>query len=188
MIPQTVIDAMHLLIENYADNSQLTTSELYDRELLVEGYRDGIKDTLNCTDLLEKAGWIKREEMFAFIKWVTSEKSKYAVMYGDQEDRFADDEREYTVEQLYELYQQNNNNMYFENKHLEDILYQESITTSLLAQQAEVIRMMQPRIEKDGNQWVVIWGKMPEKYIAGYGDSIAKAVEDFCKQFHTCKP
>ncbi len=78
--------------------------------------------------------------------------------------------------------------MYFENKHLEDILYQESITTSLLAQQAEVIRMMQPRIEKDGNQWVVIWGKMPEKYIAGYGDSIAKAVEDFCKQFHTCKP
>ncbi len=75
MIPQQILNAMHLLIENYADNSQLTTSELYDRELLVEGYRDGIKDTLNCTDLLEKAGWVRGEDCFkikeAYDKYIS---------------------------------------------------------------------------------------------------------------------
>ncbi len=56
-----------------------------------------------------------------------------------------------------------------------------------LTMEREVFQMLQPRLEKDGNQWCCIWGHMPELYIAGFGDTPAKAVSDFFNSYHNQK-
>jgi hypothetical protein len=39
-----------------------------------------------------------------FIEWITSEKSKYSIMYGNQNKRFADFDKEYTSKELLEIF------------------------------------------------------------------------------------
>lgn len=41
----------------------------------------------------------------AFVEWLTRKDGTYAVMYGDQEERFADEAREYTAAELYAIFQ-----------------------------------------------------------------------------------
>lgn len=57
-----------------------------------------------------------------------------------------------------------------------------------LAREKEVFQMLQPRLEIDGKQWCCIWGEMPEKFIAGFGDTPAKAISDFYNSYLTAKP
>lgn len=45
-----------------------------------------------------------RERAIAVLNWVTRKESMYAVMYGDQDERFADEEREYTPDEIYDLF------------------------------------------------------------------------------------
>jgi len=40
---------------------------------------------------------ISSAETLGFIDWFTNKKSKYSVMYGNQEHRFADFEKDYTI-------------------------------------------------------------------------------------------
>lgn len=42
--------------------------------------------------------------IIGFVNWLTNENSKYAIMYGNQEKRFADFENEYTIEELLKIY------------------------------------------------------------------------------------
>jgi hypothetical protein len=66
---------------------------------------------------------------------------------------------------------------------------EESIQETLsLEQNKHIIQMLRPRLEKDGNQWCYIWGQMPESYIAGFGDTIALAANDFKNSYYTQKP
>ena len=48
----------------------------------------------------------KETEQFIieFVEWLTCEDSPYAVMYGNQKDRFADNKRDYTVKELLKIY------------------------------------------------------------------------------------
>ena len=39
-----------------------------------------------------------------FLDWLTNEKSKYAIMYGDQDKRFSTFENDYTSKELLQLY------------------------------------------------------------------------------------
>jgi hypothetical protein len=39
-----------------------------------------------------------------FLEWLTNEKSKYAIMYGDQDKRFSTFEKDYTPKELLQLY------------------------------------------------------------------------------------
>jgi hypothetical protein len=39
-----------------------------------------------------------------FLDWLTNEKSKYAIMYGDQDKRFSTFENDYTPKELLQLY------------------------------------------------------------------------------------
>lgn len=41
-----------------------------------------------------------------FVEWLTHEDSPYSVMYGNQLDRFADNEREYTIKELLKIYKE----------------------------------------------------------------------------------
>ena len=38
------------------------------------------------------------------LEWLTSEKSEYSIMYGDQQRRFSTFEKDYTSRQLLEIY------------------------------------------------------------------------------------
>jgi hypothetical protein len=57
-------------------------------------------------NITETQGNIKIAEDFAigFAEWFTNEKSKYSVMYGKQEKRFATFTKEYTAKELLEIY------------------------------------------------------------------------------------
>lgn len=48
----------------------------------------------------------KRKEAIAILQFISSEKSPYGVMFGDQPERFANEEREFTSEEIYDLYLQ----------------------------------------------------------------------------------
>ncbi len=39
-----------------------------------------------------------------FLEWLTNEKSKYSIMYGNQDKRFATFEKDYTSKELLEIY------------------------------------------------------------------------------------
>lgn len=65
----------------------------------------------------------------------------------------------------------------------EEDIHSEISKTQSLAQYREVFQMLQPSIEIDGNQWCVIWGTMPEKYIAGFGDTLSQAVSNFYNDY-----
>jgi hypothetical protein len=48
----------------------------------------------------------QQQDEFAigFAKWITSEKSEYSILYGNQEKRFATFEKDYTSKELLEIY------------------------------------------------------------------------------------
>jgi hypothetical protein len=52
-----------------------------------------------------------KQDEFAigFAKWITSEKSKYSILYGNQEKRFATFEEDYTAKELLEIYKKESN-------------------------------------------------------------------------------
>ena len=47
---------------------------------------------------------MKNKEIIQFLEWLTKEDSKYAIMYGNQKERFADNNKEYTIEEILEIY------------------------------------------------------------------------------------
>jgi hypothetical protein len=53
----------------------------------------------------------QQQDEFAigFAKWITSEKSKYSILYGNQEKRFATFEKDYTAKELLEIYKKESN-------------------------------------------------------------------------------
>lgn len=48
----------------------------------------------------------KRKQAIAILRFISSYKSPYGVMFGDQPERFANEEREFTCEEIYDLYLQ----------------------------------------------------------------------------------
>lgn len=50
------------------------------------------------------AAKIAEDFAISFAEWITNEKSKYSIMYGNQEKRFADFDREYTSKELLEIF------------------------------------------------------------------------------------
>jgi hypothetical protein len=47
-------------------------------------------------------------ELIDFATWITSEDCPYSILYGSQEHRFADEDREYTVEEMIEIFRNRN--------------------------------------------------------------------------------
>ena len=69
----------------------------------------------------------------------------------------------------------------------EDQVHQDLMIVIQHQKEREVFQMLSPRIEKDGNQWCVIWGQMPENYIAGFGDTLYQAVASFYSEYCNSK-
>ena len=47
---------------------------------------------------------LNEADLIKFVEWFTSEKSTFSIMYGNQEQRFADNDREYTVKEVYDIF------------------------------------------------------------------------------------
>jgi hypothetical protein len=56
---------------------------------------------------LKVAEAIKEMYPKAFLNWFTSEHSPVAILYGEQAERFASNERDYTIDELFEYWKQN---------------------------------------------------------------------------------
>lgn len=60
--------------------------------------------------IAEKAMDIHAKEVaIDILNWVTNEKSPYAILYGNQLERFATKDEDFTSEQLFEKYIQSKN-------------------------------------------------------------------------------
>ena len=46
----------------------------------------------------------ERDELHGILDFLTNENSKYSIMYGNQKERFADNDREYTISEIIEIY------------------------------------------------------------------------------------
>lgn len=60
-----------------------------------------VSDAKSVSVEIEK---IADEHAIEFVNWLTSEKSEYSVMYGNQEKRFANFDNEYSIVELLEIY------------------------------------------------------------------------------------
>jgi hypothetical protein len=47
------------------------------------------------------------DHVFQFIDWFTGKDSPVAILYGDQKERFASIEKDYTIEELYNFWYDN---------------------------------------------------------------------------------
>ena len=52
-------------------------------------------------------------------------------------------------------------------------------------QEFNLFATLKPSIQRDGNQWCVLYGENIQSGICGFGDSPHKAVVDFNRNWHT---
>lgn len=57
----------------------------------------------------------------------------------------------------------------------------------LLEQQEDynLFHFLKPKVSIDGNQWCVLYGENLQDGIAGFGDTLHKAILNFNENFHT---
>jgi hypothetical protein len=54
----------------------------------------------------EECELIAEEFAVGFAEWLTNEQSPYSITYGNQEVRFSDFRKEYTIKELLEIYKE----------------------------------------------------------------------------------
>ncbi len=54
--------------------------------------------------LIEKSEQIADDYAIELLEWLTNEKSKFSIMYGNQEKRFSTIEEDYTKKELLEIF------------------------------------------------------------------------------------
>ena len=45
-----------------------------------------------------------KKRMIEFVKWLTKGDAKYAIFYGAKKHRFTDGKKDYTIEDMYEIF------------------------------------------------------------------------------------
>ena len=69
-------------------------------------------------------------------------------------------------------------------QHHEVLLHQEKMYLAMEQLEYNLFATLKPRVYIDGNQYCVLLGKDLQEGIAGFGDTIYKAILDFNQQFH----
>jgi len=65
------------------------------------------------------------------------------------------------------------------------IQHQQSMDSLVMETEYKLFQMLKPSIQRDGNQWCVLYGENLQEGIAGFGDSPYLAVLDFNKAWNT---
>jgi|JI9StandDraft_1071089.scaffolds.fasta_scaffold442294_2 hypothetical protein len=64
----------------------------------------------------------------------------------------------------------------------------DEITNQLdLERRLSIIKALNPKFGKDGNQWSYLYGELPNDCIVGFGDTPHDAMDDFVKNFYNQK-
>lgn len=66
----------------------------------------------------------------------------------------------------------------------ETILYEEKLAILEGERHHQLFAMLKPSLQRDGNQWCVLYGDNLQEGIAGFGDSPYDAVNDFNKAWY----
>lgn len=69
-------------------------------------------------------------------------------------------------------------------QHFEVIQHQEKLNLAVEQLEYNLFAMLKPKVFIDGDQYCVLLGKDLQEGIAGFGDTIYKAILDFNMQFH----
>jgi len=68
--------------------------------------------------------------------------------------------------------------------HLESEYWETKTANEIELQEIRVISALNLELKKDGNQFCYLYGKDLQDGIAGFGDTPAKAANDFCRSFN----
>jgi hypothetical protein len=63
-----------------------------------------VRFTISKTHIADRFEEIADNHAIEFAEWLTNEKSKYSIMYGNQEKRFSNFEEDYTPKELLQIY------------------------------------------------------------------------------------
>ena len=67
-------------------------------DIIPDGLRERVKHLKNEAKELENLNIIE------VLDWLTNEKSEYSINYGNQEKRFASNDKDFTIEEFLETY------------------------------------------------------------------------------------
>lgn len=79
---------------------------MIDGNLAMNSHFENMSEEDNNAMLDQHIAAEKRKEAIAILQFISSSQSPYGIMFGDQPERFADENREYTSEEVYDLYLQ----------------------------------------------------------------------------------
>jgi hypothetical protein len=48
----------------------------------------------------------EKQEIIDILEWLTNDKSEFSIMYGDQDKRFSSNDKDYTIDEIIEIYKQ----------------------------------------------------------------------------------
>jgi hypothetical protein len=80
----------------------MTLKEKFETKSSINTTKEAKVFAKECEDIADKFA-------IGFAEWITSEKSKYSILYGNQEKRFATFEEDYTTKELLEIYKKESN-------------------------------------------------------------------------------
>jgi hypothetical protein len=63
---------------------------------------------------IEQAKEMEKQQIIDILDWLTNEKSKFSIMYGNQDKRFASNDKDYTIDEILEIFETRHNS---EKKH-----------------------------------------------------------------------
>jgi hypothetical protein len=75
----------------------MTPKEKFETKSSIDTTKEAKVFAKECEDIADNFA-------IGFAKWITNEKSEYAILYGNQEKRFATFEKDYTPKELLEIY------------------------------------------------------------------------------------
>jgi metallophosphoesterase superfamily enzyme len=63
---------------------------------------------------IEQVKEMEKQKVIEFLDWLTNEKSEFSIMYGNQDKRFSSNDKDYTINEIIEIFENRYN---LEKKH-----------------------------------------------------------------------
>ena len=58
---------------------------------------------------IEQAKEMEKQQIIDILDWLTNDKSEFSIMYGNQDKRFASNDKDYTIDEFLEIFETRHN-------------------------------------------------------------------------------